>query len=199
MNFNDVQSRLKRIYSSINARLDSEIGKHINIKNTNGWTMVSFDKENDESINLNNIMVIIDNLAKLKNHLINIIYSNKKPTKGQTNIIEDTINNSLSLQLVMDLSNQDKHGSPLTKTNRSSKNPQIKNVRSSLRLTGHDGQPSKFTMSPITGKINSEGDCKIVINADIMDECGKKIMDVDKLIDGATLEWEKTIEKYHCA
>lgn len=197
MDFNDITIRLKRIYSSIDARFDYDIDKHINIEKESTPTQksikVSFDKQTNESDALNKIVTIIDNLAKLKDHLRNRLFTNGVNPQ----IIENEINNSFHLQIVLDLSNQDKHGSPLTRTNRSNKNPQIENVESAMQLTSSQGQASFFIMDPITGEYKTQGDCKVVIMADILDDQKNKLMGIDELIDGAISQWERIIKKYN--
>ena len=197
MDFNDITTRLKRIYSSIDARFDYDIDKHINIEKESTPTQksikVSFDKQTNESDALNKIVTVIDNLAKLKDHLKNRLSTNG----GNPQVIENEINASFHLSIVLDLSNQDKHGYPLGRKKRSHKNPRIENVESAMQLTSSQGQWSYFTMDPITGEYKTQGDCKVAIMADIVDDQGNKLMKIDELINGTLAQWERIIKKYN--
>jgi len=196
MDFNDIKTRLERVYSSINARFDNNIEKHvkkhlIHIKEENKVLIgVSFNKISKEVDDLNKIIMIIHNLANLKDHLKSIISGRDETPE----VIEQEINNSFDLQLIIDLSNQEKHGYPLTRTNRSGKNPQIRNVNNVLQLTG-----SSSVRISMNGKVESQGNVKVSIIADITDENGNKIVELDKLIGNAISKWEEVIKKYNLA
>lgn len=200
MDYNDIHSRMERLYASIDERFDKDIEKHVKRFRTEEDTPtgnkllkigVSFNNKNNEAVARNKIFTIIDNLAKLKDHL-----KNKMASKGlEKNKIELEINSSIDLQLIMDISNQDKHGSPLTRTNRSGKNPQIQNVTSLLRVSGQ----SSVKINPFwTKSVQVEqGNADVKIDADITDGNGDKLCSLDQLIDNATLRWEEIIRKYN--
>jgi len=192
MDFNNIKKRIERIYASINERFDNDLEKHINIekKVTDSFQSfkVSFDKKQKEAEISNKIISIIHNLANIKDNL-----KNKLKGRGDDpNLIEQEINNSLPVKIVIDLSNQEKHGYPLTKYIRSYKNPQICNIESILRISN-----GEFMFDPITEQINSSGGCGIAIKADINDGQGNFICRLDKLIDDVIVEWGKIINKYN--
>ena len=61
---------------------------------------------------INKIFIIFYNLASLKDNIKNCLEK-----KGlDKNLIEIEINNSLHLQVLIDIVNQEKHGYPLKKT-----------------------------------------------------------------------------------
>lgn len=192
MDFNDIKSRLERLYASINARFDENIGKHINI--TNGtkdgrkFVRLTFDKDSEGS--LNKILLIIHNLANLKDHLKKVLSSKG----GNKEDIENEINDSLSLQLIIDLSNAEKHGYP-TNRRRSQLDPQIRRIRHSMAAKGK----TAFSITFPSGEYKAEGDCKIVIDADIVNEKEELIMGLDQLINSGLLKWEELIKKYDIA
>lgn len=87
--------------------------------------------------------------------------------------------------------NQDKHGYPLTKTNRSNKNPLLKNFKQSLQLL------SRFSSFSITktGEIKTQGSSRITISCDVYDDKGNKICNIDELIENCLHLFEKIIDK----
>jgi hypothetical protein len=198
MDYNDIKTRLERVYSSIKSRFDNDVIKHQkverNITETVASFKISFDKGLNASDAENKIFTIIHNLANLKDNLKKSLYD----SGGNEQDIENEINSSLHLQLILDLSNQDKHGYPLTKTKRSLKDPQIKNIAQSLSL-GSSGpnSSSSYSINPFTGQSTMSGDCKTVINAEIVDSSGNLIIHLDELINASIAKWEEVIKKYN--
>ena len=197
MDFNNIKSRLERIYSSINKRFEEDHGESIKVetkgtdkgKIVKGTTFkVSFDRNKKESDTLNKVFLILHNLANLKDHLKNIL--NKRADDPQ--VIEKEINNSIYLQVVLDLSNQEKHGYPLTKTRRSLKDPLIKNIQYSMLVTAG---LSSFSIDLLSGQ-SKTANCPIVIDADIFDSKGNHMFRLDELIDNAMADWEAMIKKF---
>lgn len=201
MDFGDIKLRLERIYSSINKQTDTDINKHLQIlfminhpatgENTFDIKMDCY-KQNKEPEIVNILMGTIDNIAKIKDHIINIIES-----RGENRqIIEDEINNSLDLSIITDLSNEDKHGYPLKKTNRSNLKPHIKNPRTELQLVGKASitTPAIIPGKGIVGDFETEGDVRIIVDADIMNEQNDKIANASVIIENAIKQWEEVIK-----
>jgi hypothetical protein len=122
MDYNDIRSRLSRTLSSLNERFDDDIDKYTRIEeweHGEGFSII-FGNEDEEKI-LNKIMIILHNLSSLKDHI-----KNRLSARGMNpRIAEDEINKSLHLQALIDIVNQEKHGTPLQKP-RSNKNPVIR-------------------------------------------------------------------------
>jgi len=190
MDFNDIKLRIKRVYSSINKKSDGDVKKYVNIKKiAPGRLFITFDNGQNKCDTINVVTEIIGHLAKLKDHLKNIINARGDDKK----IIEKEIDESLYLQLVIDLDNTEKHGYPLTRPERSKKSPQIKNVDHSLVVP-----PQKqvgFNLR--TGEIVDSDDCHISITGDIVDKNGKLICRLNKLVNEALNAWEEIIRKYN--
>ena len=190
MDYNDINLRLKRIYSSIDSMSKYGAEALVGINTTkeeidDGKFMltISFGNEVDS---LNKIHQIISNLANLKDVFINKILALGK----SKSLVENAINDSSTLQLIMDLSNQEKHGYPLTKCRRSGKDPQIKNVRSGM---GPSNKPDNIRHSLNDG--STLLNMMISIKADIVDKDGKHICTLDQLVKEALDEWEELIKK----
>ncbi len=86
------------------------------------------------------------------------------------------------LQVLLDLDNSDKHGSPL-RVNHSRRNPIIRNVRQGLVNNNH-GKPIVMTISQVGETKVVDGDIpSVVINADIYDGDGDFLFDFDTLVE----------------
>ncbi len=194
MDYNDINLRLKRLYQSLEQRFETDVFGSTQTKHTKeGKTFsvtISFDAKYDEHETFNRINTIISNLANLKDHL----RARLKAQGGDPKRIEDEINESPPLQLVLDLSNQEKHGYPL-KTRRSKKDPKIINVskgisaKPGVRATG-------IITDPITGASHSNN-MVVVITAEVVDGQGKYICSLNDLVDRSLAAWEAVIAKYN--
>jgi len=195
MDFNNFKSRLERIYSSIDQRIEEDHGESIKVEwGGNGdkdnvvvgtTIHISFDKGKKESTDLNKIILIVHNLANLKDHLKKII-SNPKD-------IEQAINDSTYLPIVLDLSNQEKHGYPLTKFRRSFKDPKIVNVTHGMIVSAG---LSTFSIDLMTGESQTKN-CPIAMHANIVDSNNIHLFTLDELVDGAITDWEEIIKKFN--
>ncbi len=202
MDYNNINERIERIYSALNARFDNDIEKRISLqkKEINGIVEINMSiNEISEADTINKEMAIIENLAKLKDHIKNIISQNN----GNPKIIETEINQSDELQILIDIYNTDKHGYPLTHPERSNKSPKIINIKSVLQQSLQAGTTSSFVgfSMGMNGQIQTHGggEHKVVIIADIVDKNGNHLYSIDKFIDKTLFQWEKIIEKYKCA
>ena len=197
MNFNDVKERLEKTLASFNARYDPNVLKSINItfENTDAGhsTTVKFGNDDPQTIT-NKIFIILYNLSSLKDHLKNCLKNNGH----DPNIVEQEINNSIHLQVLIDLVNQEKHGYPLTKSNRSGKNPLIKNPSQFLLLRTDTtaGSTASFTFSR-NGPI-LHGNNSIMIDAEIHDDKGNLLFLLDELIDTCFSKWNQIATTYKC-
>lgn len=194
MDFNNLQLRLKRLFNALNLRYDQDIKSNIKFSRTvsQGVHTIGFSFEDkDETEITNRIFQMISAIASLKDHLKSEMTRNKKNPK----LVEDLIDNSLELSLILDLWNQDKHGYPLKKSNRSNKNPKIVNISRGLITTGGKGSIS-FEITPEkTNFQKSEGGIAIHIGAEIVDDKGKFIIFLDDLLENAVREIEDFLTK----
>lgn len=198
MDYNSIRERLERTLNSLNARFDDKVIESINFnpfqtEHSKGFS-VNFGKDDPETI-LNKILLILYNLASFKDHLKNCFR-----IRGiDPQIIENEINNSLHLQVLIDVVNQEKHGSPL-RSNRSGKNPTIKNPSQVLTISSgtEPGAGSFFSMYP-DGRVEMSGNNKITIDAEIWDDNNSILFRIDELIDTAFRKWENIITRYNCS
>lgn len=192
MNYNDIKSRLERTFFSIDERFDGDIDFHTHEehwKDGRGVTL-TFGSENDPKV-LNKVMSILHNLASLKDHLKNCLKTNGFDPQ----IVENTVNNSIHLQVMIDIVNQEKHGSPLRRP-RSSKNPIISDVSNSFRLASK----KRADLTNIGKEIDEEdGPPTMFIDALIRDDKGKLIFRLDELIEECYDKWENLAIEFDCA
>lgn len=209
MDYNDFSDRLRRTLNSLNARFNDDIEvfvekeekETINPDNSITRTIsisYSFGKESYETI-MNKIFIILYNLSSLKDHLKNAL-----KVKGvNQQEVEDEINNSLHMQVLIDIVNQEKHGSPLYKTNRSNKNPKIMDARQSLIITATATPENSKTQSAIfftqTGiQQVGNGSQKMAITAKIVDGDNNLLFHLDELLETSYENFLKIANKHDC-
>ena len=198
MNFNDLKSRLEKTFASIGNIFDSNVVEGTKITDQNFGThhklSVTFGKDDIPTME-NKIILILHNLSSIKDHLKNCLAKKGIDPK----IVETEIDNSLHLQVLIDLVNQEKHGYPLTKTNRSNKNPIIKDISQALtfRNVEMDGSSSTFSFSS-DGTITTDGKSTIAIVADIFDDKNNKLFDLDELVETCYTKFENLAKANGC-
>lgn len=190
MIYNDIQSRLKSIYASIDQKYDYHEAAldRMHTEMTDGSIKISFYKEEEEPVVRNQINNVIANLANIKDCLKKKISENG----GNKNVIESEIDNSIYLQLIIDLANQEKHCYPLTKTRRSKKDPLIKNIGRALTVSNKKDNV-RITRSDGAAIQN----CMTTIVAEITDSKGNFLYRLDDLINNTLDDWENIIKKYN--
>jgi hypothetical protein len=185
MDYNNIQSRLERTFSSLNERFDENSNKHVNVQEWSNGKGVSITFDNtDKNLILNRIMNILHNLASLKDHLKACMEKKELDPK----IVEEEINNSLHLQVLIDLINKEKHGGIL-KSHRSNKNPVIEDPTNSFRLGSKKGSPIEKHSSDIP---------TMFIDAQIRDDKGNFLFTLDDLVEICFMKWKNLAKTYNC-
>jgi len=191
MDFNDLALRLERVYAAIGDKADGEIQKYVKITTVGGdpkCLNVSFDNGQSESETTNIVLAINEHLAKLKDHL-------KTKLGSQRQLVEDTINDSFELQLIMDLSNAEKHGYPLDRRERSNRSPRLVNIRTSVMIPPQE----EIGINLRTGEVVKQGNCRIEVQAEVVNNAGELICRWPGLVDKALKEWEHFIHEHNLA
>lgn len=197
MDFNDLNTKLKRLYAALGERYHEDVvGSIVDecIELEGGvWEHRTTFGTNDVETNLNLIMAPIHAIGSLKD-----IIKKKLQIAGQSpRLYEDLINQNTALALATDLDNKDKHGDPLTQARRSARDPQISNVQQGLR--GRGITSASFTTDFNTGKttLNAvEGDVKISVVADVVDSDGQLIMALDKMLEDSLNAIETFVKRH---
>ena len=188
MDFNAIENRLQRIYDSINATYSDDKESHTKMEVNESILSITFER-GTETENQVRIFAIIHNIANLKDNLKNKL----KELGLDSGLVEKEIDNSLYLQLIADLSNQDKHGYPLTKTRRSGKDPLIENISTRLIMSSKEDGSDTASMSfklDGTGVPIFEGNNKISVSADIVDASKNYICSFIIMVENAIKQWE---------
>lgn len=183
MDYNNVKNRIDRIYSAIKIKEEDGTAEYLRLERIPNSNSAKFAPNINEI--LNKLLMMVSHISNLKDHLKNIIEKNG----GNKQLIEDTINENLALQLIVDLNNAEKHGYPV-KNKRSGLDPKIIYVSSALTVVG-DGQTS-ITIHP-DGRIEKEGNVTTVIKANILNFQNEIICSFDDLIENSIKAWEKII------
>jgi len=194
MDFNDLNSRLKRLSLALDKRYELDIKPQVNIsrKVSGDIHEIGFSfGAMEETEMIERIFSVINNIAGLKDHLKNKLESIGKNPK----LVESMINGSKALSLVLDLWNQDKHGYPLKKTNRSNLSPQIVNVDQGLVISNSSNKASvSFTITEDSASYASSENAAIAISGEVVDDSGKFIISVENMFRRAIIDLESFLE-----
>jgi hypothetical protein len=196
MDYNDINSRLRRLYLSVDQQYESDVLQHVQTKtekNENGRVtlVIDFKAKHDDNETINRINGIVGGLANLKDHL----KTRLRLKGGDPQDIENEINKDLPLQLILDLNNQDKHGYPLTETRRSKKDPKIVKITKALSIRP-GVMATEFIRDPITGA-GVTNNMAIIISAEVIDGDGNLLFYLKDLIKKSLNSWEEIISKYN--
>lgn len=192
---NDLISRVNRIYSAIKGVEETDVSKFMP-KVVNDSHRISFYQDwsgghsNEDLTNIAHIL--IHNIANLKNHLRKwAAHNGKDKTK-----VDFAFRNSQALKLIMDLSDNDKHGYDPNRGGHSKKSPRIDKIGGRLQLITKPEKGSiiclKFS-SQGAPKTLGNGTAKIIFSGDILDRDGNNIGDLHKTALEAVEVWERVL------
>ena len=184
MDFNDLSSKLKRLYIAVGEHYSEDIGSNIvdtHITEDDGrFIHQTTFGTNDHEKNISIVMNAVHSMSVLKD----VIKQKLRSSGKNPQLYEDFINNNVALALITDIDNKEKHGDPLRDPLRSGKDPKIVNIEQVLHGKGRTN--ILFTTNFVTGKtiLNKvEGDVKIEVVADIVDGDGSLIMPLGKMLE----------------
>lgn len=195
MSVEDINNRIKRLYLSVQAAIDENISSHINIKHEktekSGTVSISFSNKEDEPEILNQIFLVISNLAKLKDHLSKRLKSRKIDPK----LLINEIKNSEHLKLIIDLDNLEKHGPG--RESWSARFPKLIDVgRGISQKDIKISEPSVFEFSS-SGRVKWNDNTVIVNTGTIVDKDNKIICGYNELVNKSIDDWEVIIQKFN--
>lgn len=189
MDSNDIHSRLERILLLTNSRIDNDFKRHAKVDTIDKGVKVQLPGNVGPVKTENDILSILHHLATLKDNIKKYLENIGRDKRD----VENAINSSIHLQVLIDLVNADKHGYPTT-TNRSGKNPKIKDFAQTLK-NNNDGKP-------VIATIGTKGEIEIVhgkppsveLFANIYDEHGIFLFVFDELVETCYLRWLAIVE-----
>jgi hypothetical protein len=193
MNFNDIKARIERMHIALNSRFDDDYKKHAKVTFEGQAVTVSLPAKDTKEEIIYKIISILHNLATLKDHLKGAISENGFPKEK----VEHMINHSVHLQVLIDLVNMDKHSDPL-RSYRFGRKTEIRNVGQGL-INNNDGKPIVMTigtageLETVHGKPPS-----VKLVAEIYDETGNYLFDLDTLIEVSYTLWMHLAKTYDC-
>ena len=198
MTTNDLILRVQRLYASIGATAETEISKFAP-KIINDGHRKGFYQDWSGGLSeadLSNIAhSLIHNIANLRDNLKKWAARNGKD-KTQ---IDTALNNSRALQVIVDLSNNDKHGYPPRNGGYSGKSPKVDKVERFMQMTtkAEKGSSVRLTFnSDGLPKVSGDGTAKVIISGDILDRDDNKIGDLHETTLEAVKTWESVLHDF---
>jgi len=198
MDSSDLESRLRRIYASLEmaeetdmAKLRAEVirdGKRIALHQDFTGGLSNEEPENYAHS-------LIHNIANLRDHLKSWAKKNGKNSSE----VDSAFKNSLALRIIQDLSDNDKHGYPRRNGGWSRKSPKIGKITRSLQLTtrAQEGSFVAMTLGPRgIPRISGSGEARAVISAEIHDCDGSVIGDFRQTALEAIGVWEGLLAQF---
>lgn len=194
MDFNDLALRIEGMYETVNRNIDVDIRKHVKfdeggvIDGVQYKFKISFTNGRDEVQTTNMVFELNAHIANLKDQLKNKLGDRKK-------LVEEKVDQSIDLQLVIDLANAFKHVYPLDRE-RSNRSPRLINISNSLVVPPGEGIGFNFTK----GELFDVGDnCIIQATADVVDREGEFICHWSSMVKNAVRDWEDFINTHGLA
>ncbi len=188
----DLISMVQRLYAAIGATEEPDISKFmpkvINDGNRVGFYQDWSSGRSDAEL-ANIAHSLIHNIANLWDHLKKWAARNGQD-KTQ---VDAAFNNSEVLQVIIDLSNNDKHGYPPRDGGYSGKSPRVDRITSIIQMIT---KPEKGSFVSLTlnrqgvPQIAGAGTAKVIITGDILDRTGNKIGDLHETALEAVKIWE---------
>jgi hypothetical protein len=140
----------------------------------------------------NQAHTVIHNIANLRDHLRRWAAQNGKDKAK----VDQTVDNCFDLQIIEDLSNNDKHGYPPRGSGRSGKCPQLVGIDRVMRLQTQAKKGSMIAMTIGAGGVPifiGDGSAKAVVTAEILDSARNRIGDLYEIATKAVEAWERLL------
>ena len=195
---NELNQRIGRIYAALVHVIGPKVREvPVSATQLGGLRFIEVDFRDglsDEELS-NRAHGVIHNVANLKGHLIR--WSKSRGLTPGT--VEQVVDGSPALKLVIDLSNNDKHGYPPRDRGKSGLSPKLAGLDRWLSMaTGPEaGSSVGFTMGPDgIGRIVGDGSAAIVITGRIIDDHGSQLGDLDAVLLEAIEAWERFLAQH---
>lgn len=194
--------RIRRIYAAIGEAVASDPSQFKSVtRRVEGnlyVSSVSFDGglSNDQMQNI--IYSAVHNVANLRDHLKKWARQNGKGT----DVVDRTVDGSLELKVIIDLSNRDKHGGSPRDGGVSGLSPDLTRFRRGLVAGAHKGDEEAsvtiecFTEAP---QVQFRGGACVLTSADIVDASGQVVGDVMSFMEAGVSQWEQALALYGVA
>jgi hypothetical protein len=195
----EFEARVRRLYAAIGATFDEAVSEHQPVVRMTERTLEMRQDWNggltDDQIAILG-MTAICHVANLRNHLFRWAAVNGKLADDVTN----TVRQSLALQVILDLANNEKHGYPPRDAGQSGRRPRVIEWQRMLRLfSGGPVQSSVTVVLLPTGPqvtTTGGGSAGVVVPGEVIDEHGANIGDAKHLLDEAVRAWEGLLQGF---
>lgn len=191
----ELLERIRRIYSAIEALEETDLNKLkatvIATDKTKGVIQDFRGGLTHEQLS-NTAHTLIHNIANLRDHLKKWAARNGKDKKK----VDEAFAQSLELQIIKDLSNNDKHGYPPRHGGLSGKFPQLVNINRLMQLTTQAKKGSTIGMTLGPGgvpKSFGNGTAKVILTGDVVDNKNNRIGDLHQIATKAVEAWEQLL------
>jgi hypothetical protein len=195
MSKDEVLERLHRIYAALDGFVEGDLSKFPPkvLADERGFAMYQDFLGGLSPAQLSNLAhSVIHNVANLQNHVRRWAAKNGK----DPNRIDQTGSGSAALQIIKDLSNNDKHGYPPRNGGHSGKVPKLVEVRRVLRLTtaAEAGSSVAVILTPAGPKqLSGTGSTAVIVTGQVVDPSGAVIGDLYSLALEALKAWEQEL------
>ncbi len=193
-----ILQRINRIYAAIGAIEEDDPTKlKATVIQTDKIKSVSQDFRGgftDDEL-LNQAHTVIHNVANLRDHLRRWAAHNGHDKDE----VDQAVNNCLELQIIKDLSNNDKHGYPPRDGGRSGKCPQLIEINRVMRLQTQARKGSMIGMTIGRGGVLQfigDGTAKAVVTGDVVDNDRNRIGDLYDIANKAVETWESLLADF---
>ena len=195
---NEVLWRLSRIYTSIDATLEDDLGQFPpDVSQAENYFAFFQDFAGGlsptEISNLAHSM--IHNIVNLRDHLRKWAAKNGHDKA----LVDKTLSGSLPLQVITDLSNNDKHDYPPRNSGFSKKALKLIDVERVLRLTTRaepgSGVGMVFTLAG-PKQVSGSGSAAVTITGQVSDRNGNSLGDLYELCAEALEAWERLLRDF---
>lgn len=194
----ELLAKVRRMYAALGETIEDDLSKFTpTVLRTEEWTVIVQDFSGGlapEQIS-NIAHSSIYNIATLADHLRKWARKNGHDVAR----IDAAIAGSLQLQVIIDLSNADKHGYPSRDRGKSGRFPKLAEVKRVMRLSSgrraNSGASVQLT-PPFTPVIVGSGRADGVITGTIVDGSGALIGDLHQFMNEAMVSWEALLHEF---
>lgn len=196
MDGSDLVGRLERVYASLEAAMEADLAlfkPKVVVNEKELAIYQDFVGDLSEADVQNAAFGLIHNIANLRDNVSRWAEDNSQSFDGGTFIAQH-----LSLCLIQDLSNADKHGFPLKRKRWSGRSPLITDLRQVMRIvTPGDGGVTVVTFTTQGPKLAGQGKAYVAITGRIVD--GERDEDLGDLLDTCNQglsKWEAQLSEF---
>lgn len=193
-----ILQRISRLYAAIGAIEEHDLNKlKATVIQTDKIRAVFQDFRagfSDDEL-WNQAHSLIHNIANLRDHL-----RRWASHHGQDkNKVDQTVDKCLELQIIKDLSNNDKHGYPPRDGGHSGRRPQLVEIDRVMRLQTQEKDGSVALITFGTGGVPrfiGDGTAKAVVTGDVVDNDNKRIGNLYDIANKAVVAWENLLADF---